>query len=42
MDDPQGFNVEMLMVRPWLDGVLGFRPNTRTDEILSRIMMALA
>lgn len=42
MDDPQGFNVEMLMVRPWLDGVMGFRAKTRTDEILSRIMMALA
>ncbi len=42
MDDPQGFNVEMLMVRPWLDGVLGFRRKTRTDEILSKIMMSLA
>ena len=42
MDDPQGFNVEMLMVRPWLDGVMGFRRKTRADEILSRIMMALA
>jgi len=42
MDDPQGFNVELLMVRPWLDGVMGFRRRTRTDEILSKVMIALA
>jgi len=42
MDDPQGFNVELLMVRPWLDGVMGFRRRTRTDEILSKLMIALA
>ncbi len=40
--DPQGFNVELLMVRPWLDGVMGFRRETRTDKILKKIMMALA
>ncbi len=41
MDDPQGFNVEMLMARPWLDGVLGFRRKTRIDEITAKVMMAL-
>jgi hypothetical protein len=42
LNDPQGFNVELLMVRPWLDGVMGFRPETRTDKVLKNIMMALA
>lgn len=42
MDDPQGFNVELLMVRPWLDGVMGFRKKARTDEIINKVMMALA
>jgi hypothetical protein len=42
LNDPQGFNVELLMVRPWLDGVMGFRPETRADKILKNIMMALA
>jgi len=42
MDDPQGFNVEMLMVRPWLDGVMGFRRETATDQLLKKVMMALA
>jgi len=42
MDDPQGFNVELLMVRPWLDGVMGFRRETRTDKIVKNVMMALA
>ncbi len=42
LNDPQGFNVELLMVRPWLDGVMGFRRETRTDKILKSIMMALA
>jgi len=42
MDDPQGFNVELLMVRPWLDGVMGFRRETRTDAFIKRVMMALA
>ena len=42
LNDPQGFNVELLMVRPWLDGVMGFRPETRTDKVLKSIMMALA
>lgn len=42
MDDPQGFNVELLMVRPWLDGVMGFRRETRTDKVINKIMMALA
>jgi hypothetical protein len=41
LNDPQGFNVELLMARPWLDGVLGFRPETRVDRILNSIMMAL-
>jgi hypothetical protein len=40
--DPQGFNVELLMVRPWLDGVMGFRPQSRWDRMLKHIMMALA
>ena len=42
MDDPQGFNVELLMVRPWLDGVMGFRRETGTDQLLKKVMMALA
>jgi len=42
LNDPQGFNVELLMVRPWLDGVMGFRRETRTDKVLKSIMMALA
>jgi catechol 2,3-dioxygenase-like lactoylglutathione lyase family enzyme len=42
LNDPQGFSVELLMARPWLDGVLGFRPETRVDKILNSIMMALA
>jgi hypothetical protein len=42
LNDPQGFNVELLMVRPWLDGVMGFRRETSTDKVLKRIMMALA
>jgi catechol 2,3-dioxygenase-like lactoylglutathione lyase family enzyme len=40
--DPQGFNVELLMVRPWLDGVMGFRPQSRWDRMLKHVMMALA
>jgi catechol 2,3-dioxygenase-like lactoylglutathione lyase family enzyme len=42
LNDPQGFNVELLMVRPWLDGVMGFRRETRTDKVLKALMMALA
>lgn len=42
MDDPQAFNVELLMVRPWLDGVMGFRCETRTDVVIKKVMMALA
>jgi catechol 2,3-dioxygenase-like lactoylglutathione lyase family enzyme len=42
LDDPQGFNVELLMVRPLLDGVMGFRRKTRVDRILNAIAMALA
>jgi hypothetical protein len=42
LNDPQEFNVELLMVRPWLDGVMGFRRETRTDKVLKSIMMALA
>jgi catechol 2,3-dioxygenase-like lactoylglutathione lyase family enzyme len=42
MDDPQGFNVELLMVRPWLDGVMGFRAESGVDKVLKKIMMALA
>ena len=42
LNDPQGFNVELLMVKPWLDGVMGFRQETRTDKVLKNIMMALA
>lgn len=42
LNDPQGFNVEILMVRPWLDGVMGFRQANWFDKILTRIMMALA
>jgi catechol 2,3-dioxygenase-like lactoylglutathione lyase family enzyme len=42
LNDPQGFNVELLMVRPWLDGVMGFRRETRTDKVLKSVMMALA
>lgn len=41
LNDPQGFNVELLMVRPWLDGVMGFRPATIVDKVLMKIMMAL-
>lgn len=40
--DPQGFNVELLMVRPWLDGVMGFRQQNLFDKVLTKIMMALA
>jgi catechol 2,3-dioxygenase-like lactoylglutathione lyase family enzyme len=42
LNDPQGFSVELLMVRPWLDGVMGFRRETRTDKVLKRVMVALA
>jgi catechol 2,3-dioxygenase-like lactoylglutathione lyase family enzyme len=42
MDDPQGFNVELLMVRPWLDGVMGFRAESGVDRVLKKIMVALA
>jgi len=42
MDDPQAFNVELLMVRPWLDGVMGFRHETRKDKLIKSVMMALA
>jgi len=42
MDDPQAFNVELLMVRPWLDGVMGFRRETRADKVIKSVMMALA
>lgn len=42
MDDPQSFDVELLMVRPWLDGVMGFRPETRTDKLIKNVMMVLA
>lgn len=42
LNDPQGFNVEILMVRPWLDGVMGFRQANGFDKILTKIMMALA
>ncbi|MBF7729093.1 VOC family protein [Pseudomonas sp. N040] len=40
LNDPQGFNVELLMVKPWLDGVMGFRPANWFDRILMKIMMA--
>ena len=40
LNDPQGFNVELLMVRPWLDGVMGFRKANWFDRILMKIMMA--
>lgn len=42
LNDPQGFNVEVLMVKPWLDGVMGFRPATAKDRVLMKVMMALA
>jgi catechol 2,3-dioxygenase-like lactoylglutathione lyase family enzyme len=42
LNDPQGFNVELLMVKPWLDGVMGFRRETRLDKVLKSIMMKLA
>lgn len=42
LNDPQMFNVEILMVRPWLDGVMGFRQANWFDKILTKIMMALA
>ncbi len=42
LNDPQGFNVEILMVRPWLDGVMGFRRANAFDRFLTKIMMALA
>lgn len=42
MDDRQSFDVELLMVRPWLDGVMGIRRETRADRILQKVMMALA
>lgn len=42
MDDRQSFDVELLMVRPWLDGVMGFQPETRADKIIKKVMMALA
>jgi hypothetical protein len=42
LNDPQGFNVELLMVKPWLDGVMGFRPATWFDRVLMKIMMKLA
>ena len=42
MDDPQAFNVERLMVRPWLDGVMGFRRESRADKLVKNVLMALA
>ena len=42
MDDPQAFNVELLMVRPWLDGVMGFRRESRADKLVKSVLMALA
>ncbi len=42
LNDPQGFNVEVLMVKPWLDGVMGFRKATAKDRLLMKIMMKLA
>ena len=42
LNDPQAFNVEILMVRPWLDGVMGFRNANWFDRILTKLMMALA
>ncbi|MBP6109650.1 MAG: hypothetical protein KA484_07295 [Rhodocyclaceae bacterium] len=42
LNDPKGFNVEILMVRPWLDGVMGFRHANWFDRVLTKIMMALA
>jgi catechol 2,3-dioxygenase-like lactoylglutathione lyase family enzyme len=42
LNDPQGFNVELLMVKPWLDGVMGFRKATAKDRLLMKIMMKLA
>lgn len=41
LNDSQGFNVELLMVRPWLDGVMGFRKANGFDRLLMKIMMAL-
>ena len=42
MDDPQAFNVELLMVRPWLDGVMGFPRESRADKLVKNVLMALA
>jgi catechol 2,3-dioxygenase-like lactoylglutathione lyase family enzyme len=42
LNDPRGFNVEVLMVKPWLDGVMGFRQATWFDRMLMKIMMKLA
>jgi catechol 2,3-dioxygenase-like lactoylglutathione lyase family enzyme len=42
LNDPQGFNVELLMVKPWLDGVMGFRRANAVDRVLMKIMMKLA
>ncbi|MDE2368790.1 MAG: VOC family protein [Burkholderiales bacterium] len=42
LNDPQRFCVEILMVRPWLDGVMGFRQSTVFDRVLTKVMMALA
>ena len=42
LNDPQGFNVEVLMVKPWLDGVMGFRKASAVDRVLMKIMMKLA
>ena len=42
LNDPQGFNVEVLMVKPWLDGVMGFRKASAADRVLMKIMMKLA
>jgi hypothetical protein len=39
LNDPKGFNVEILMVKPWLDGVMGFRKANWFDRILMKIMM---
>jgi len=40
LNDPKGFNVELLMVKPWLDGVMGFRKANWFDRILMKVMMA--
>ena len=42
LNDTQGFNVELLMVKPVLDGVMGFRQANSLDRLLMKISMALA